>query len=50
MKTLPMQDIVQASGMSKGAIYHYFKSKQEIVAYLSNYEKELFYKPDLRIW
>ena len=37
-----MQDIVQASGMSKGAIYHYFTSKQEIVAYLSNYEKELF--------
>ena len=44
-----MQDIVQASGMSKGAIYHYFKSKQEIVAYLSNYEKELF-TADLRIW
>ena len=35
-----MQDIVEASGMSKGAIYHYFKSKQEIVAYLSDYEKE----------
>ena len=37
-----MQDIVEASGMSKGAIYHYFKSKQEIVAYLSDYEKEQF--------
>lgn len=37
-----MQDIVEAGGMSKGAIYHYFKSKQEIVVYLSNYEKELF--------
>lgn len=39
-----MQDIVQVSGMSKGAIYHHFKSKQEIVAYLSNYEKEFFTK------
>ena len=37
-----MQDIIEAGGMSKGAIYHYFKSKQEIVVYLSNYEKELF--------
>ncbi len=25
-----MQDIVQASGMSKGAFYHYFKSKEEV--------------------
>ncbi|HJC25556.1 MAG TPA: TetR/AcrR family transcriptional regulator [Candidatus Eisenbergiella merdavium] len=37
-----MQDLVQASGMSKGAIYHHFKSKQEIVAYLINEEKERF--------
>ena len=37
-----MQDLVQASGMSKGAIYHHFKSKQEIVAYLTNEEKERF--------
>lgn len=35
-----MQDIIEDSGMSKGAIYHYFKSKQEILAYLSNYEKK----------
>lgn len=36
-----MQDIMQLSGLSKGAIYHYFKSKQEIVEFLSNYEKEM---------
>ena len=26
-----MQDIVGASGMSKGAIYHHFSSKQEVL-------------------
>lgn len=36
-----MQDIMTLSGLSKGAIYHYFKSKQEILDYISNYEKEL---------
>ena len=36
-----LQDIMKLSGLSKGAIYHYFKSKQEILDYLSNYEKEL---------
>ena len=36
-----LQDIMKLSGLSKGAIYHYFKSKQEILVYLSNYEKEL---------
>ena len=36
-----LQDIMKLSGLSKGAIYHYFKSKQEILYYLSNYEKEL---------
>lgn len=36
-----MQDIMQISGLSKGAIYHYFKSKQEILDYISNYEKEM---------
>ena len=30
-----MQDIVSALGMSKGAIYHHFKSKQEILERLS---------------
>lgn len=39
-----MQDIMQLSGLSKGAIYHYFKSKQEILDYLSNCEKELVSK------
>ena len=41
-ETTTMQDIVETSGMSKGAIYHYFQSKQEIVVYLSNYEKERY--------
>ena len=36
-----MQDIMQLSGLSKGAIYHYFRSKQEILEFLSNYEKEM---------
>ena len=29
--TTTMQDIVRASGMSKGAIYHHFSSKQEVL-------------------
>lgn len=36
-----MQDIMLLSGLSKGAIYHYFKSKQEILDYHINYQKEL---------
>ncbi len=36
-----MQDIMQLSGLSKGAIYHYFRSKQEIMEFLSNYAKEM---------
>lgn len=31
-----IQDIVNALGMSKGAIYHHFKSKEEIMEALSN--------------
>ena len=30
-----IQDIVNALGMSKGAIYHHFKSKDEIIEALS---------------
>ena len=29
--TTTMQDIVRTSGMSKGAIYHHFSSKQEVL-------------------
>lgn len=36
-----MQEIMQLSGLSKGAIYHYFRSKQEIMEFLINYEKEV---------
>ncbi|WP_276936081.1 TetR/AcrR family transcriptional regulator, partial [Dielma fastidiosa] len=32
-----MQDIVNALGMSKGAIYHHFKSKEELVDAVSTY-------------
>ncbi len=32
-----MQDIVKALGMSKGAIYHHFKSKEELVDAVSTY-------------
>lgn len=35
-----MQDIMQISGLSKGAIYHYFNSKQEILDFLLNFERE----------
>ena len=34
-----MQDIVEASGMSKGTIYHYFKSKQEIVRIRNGFDR-----------
>lgn len=36
-----LQDIMLLSGLSKGAIYHHFKSKQEILDYHINYQKEL---------
>lgn len=36
-----MQDIMLLSGLSKGAIYHYFKSKQEILYYHINSQKKL---------
>jgi len=40
-----MQDIVRQSGLSPGAIYNYFKSKEEIIAAIANQrqikEKEL---------
>ena len=29
-----MQDIMESSGVSKGAIYHYFVSKQEIISFM----------------
>ena len=29
-----MQDIMERSGVSKGAIYHYFASKQEIISFM----------------
>lgn len=32
-----MQDIVTALGMSKGAIYHHFKSKEELIDAVSTY-------------
>lgn len=38
-KEITMQDLVKASGLSKGAFYHYFKSKKEI--YLQAMEKFL---------
>ena len=31
-----IQDIVDALGMSKGAIYHHFKSKDDIIEALGN--------------
>lgn len=37
-----MQDIVETSKMSKGAIYHYFTSKQEILRSLTDSEKNIF--------
>ena len=30
-----IQDIVDALGMSKGAVYHHFKSKEDILDHLS---------------
>ncbi len=38
-KEITMQDLVKASGLSKGAFYHYFKSKKEL--YESAFEKYL---------
>lgn len=37
-----MQDIVHASAMSKGAIYHYFTSKQEILSCMTEHETQAF--------
>ena len=33
-KTASMQDIAQGEGSSKGGIYHYFKSKDDILSYI----------------
>ncbi|SFA72288.1 TetR/AcrR family transcriptional regulator [Clostridium frigidicarnis] len=40
-----IQDIVNNLGMSKGAIYHHFKSKEEIMNAISkkNFEENVFY-------
>lgn len=35
-ETTTMQDIMQESGLSKGAIYHHFKSKEEIMQALGD--------------
>ena len=35
-----MDDLVKASGMSKGAIYHYFKSKEEVYEYMLQQQVE----------
>lgn len=35
-----MQDIIDASGMSRGAIYHQYKSKQEILQVLTTHAQE----------
>jgi AcrR family transcriptional regulator len=35
-----MQDIVQQSGLSPGAIYNYFKSKEEIIEAIANQRQE----------
>ena len=35
-----MDDIVQESNMSKGAIYHYFSSKKEVYLGVIDYWKE----------
>ncbi|WP_440896649.1 TetR/AcrR family transcriptional regulator [Amphibacillus sp. Q70] len=45
-----MQDIMLLSGLSKGAIYHYFKSKQAILDDQINRQKELVtnYLKDLK--
>ena len=43
-----MQDIVEALGMSKGAIFHHFKSKEDIFNAVSNkqseYREQTFYQ------
>lgn len=36
-----MQDIVRESGMSKGGIYHYFKSKEDILQTVQEMQNEL---------
>lgn len=43
-----IQDIVDALGMSKGAIYHHFKSKEDIIDRLNDrYYEGLDWFPDL---
>ena len=40
-----LQDVIDETGLSKGAVYHHFKSKEEIAAkvesYKNNYRSEL---------
>lgn len=45
-----IQDIVNALGMSKGAVYHHFKSKEEILDRISDayYEKNRWFQ-DIRL-
>lgn len=35
-----MQDIMSATGLSKGALYHHFRSKQEILRYKTKLEQD----------
>ena len=44
-----MQDIVDALGMSKGAIFHHFKSKEEIFLAVIDRQSE-YIKRQLQIW
>ena len=44
-----MQDIVDALGMSKGAIFHHFKSKEEIFLSVIDRQSE-YIKRQLQIW
>jgi transcriptional regulator, TetR family len=44
-----MQDIVDALGMSKGAIFHHFKSKEEIFRAVIDKQSE-YIKRQLQIW
>ena len=44
-----MQDIAQTAGISKGAIYHHFKSKDEIVLAVIRSRKELM-EEEMKQW
>lgn len=44
-----MQDIAQTAGISKGAIYHHFKSKDEIVLAVLRSRQELMEK-EMKQW